>query len=435
MKITIDVNQTVGKIKPMHATGQPPLNGVGRGSYQAFHYLSEIGTPFSRLHDVGGVFGGNRYVDVPNIFRDFNADENDPASYDFAFTDTLITALYEAGIEPYYRLGVTIENHAEIKAYHIYPPADYEKWARICEHIVAHYIDGWADGYHYNLRYWEIWNEPDDGHGINGRFSMMWLGTAEDYYRLYDVTAKHLKARFPQIKVGGYGAIGFYAVTADPKSVTPNQQYYMDFFHGFIRYIKEHNTPIDFFSWHSYSWSGDALAQAKWLHETLVDYGMGDLETHLNEWNTAYHERGTAHHSAEVAAMMLGMQNQPGVDLLMIYDARMSGGTYMALFDPLTLTPFHAYYALAAFDQLYRRGTQVALTCDTDGVYAVAASDGKTCTLMLSNLSGKPQTLEIEGLDLRDARWYALDQQRLLSWSPAIKTVGSNTVILAEVRL
>ncbi len=127
MKITIDVNQTVGKIKPMHATGQPPLNGVGRGSYQAFHYLSEIGTPFSRLHDVGGVFGGNRYVDVPNIFRDFNADENDPASYDFAFTDTLITALYEAGIEPYYRLGVTIENHAEIKAYHIYPPADYEK--------------------------------------------------------------------------------------------------------------------------------------------------------------------------------------------------------------------------------------------------------------------------------------------------------------------
>ncbi len=432
MKITIDVNQKIGEIKPMHATGQPPLNGNGRAGYQAFHYLTEIGTPFSRLHDMGGVFGGNRYVDVPNIFRDFNADENDPASYDFAFTDTLITALYEAGIEPYYRLGVTIENHAEIKAYRIYPPADYGKWARICEHIIAHYIDGWADGYHYNLRYWEIWNEPDDGHGINGRHSQMWIGTAEDYYRLYDVTAKHLKKRFPQIKIGGYAAIGFYAVTADPQYVTPNHQYYMEFFHGFIRYIKEHNTPIDFFSWHSYAWAREALAQAKWLHEALVGYGFGDLETHLNEWNPAPLERGTAHHSAQVSAMMLGMQNQPGVDLLMIYDARMSGGAYMALFDPLTLKPFHAYYSLAAFNHLYKLGTQVSLGCDTDGVYAVAASNGKKHALMLSNISGRVQKLEIEGVDLTDAHWYVLDQQRLLSWSPAVKTIDNNTVVLAE---
>lgn len=88
MKITIDVNQALGKIKPMHAVGQPPLYGVGRNSFGAFHYLSEIGTPFSRLHDVDGLFGGNRYVDVPNIFRDFSVDENDPASYDFAFAET-----------------------------------------------------------------------------------------------------------------------------------------------------------------------------------------------------------------------------------------------------------------------------------------------------------------------------------------------------------
>ena len=31
----------------------------------------------------------------------------------------------------------------------------------VCKHIVMHYNDGWNDGYHYNIAYWEIWNEPD----------------------------------------------------------------------------------------------------------------------------------------------------------------------------------------------------------------------------------------------------------------------------------
>ena len=52
--------------------------------------LCDAGITYSRLHDVGGALGGNRYVDVPNIFRDFDADENDSNSYDFVFTDELI---------------------------------------------------------------------------------------------------------------------------------------------------------------------------------------------------------------------------------------------------------------------------------------------------------------------------------------------------------
>ena len=140
--ITIDLNQAVKKMKPMHGGGQPPMGGKDLTEY--FHYMTEAGIPFSRLHDVGGVFGGGRFVDIPNIFRDFDADENDPDSYDFAFTDYLLKALVEAGVEPYYRLGITIENQAYIRAYHTYPPRDPQKWARICEHIIRHYTQGWA---------------------------------------------------------------------------------------------------------------------------------------------------------------------------------------------------------------------------------------------------------------------------------------------------
>ena len=157
--IKVDTTKIVGKIKPMHGGGQPPLGGKNMTEY--FHYVTEAGIPFSRLHDVGGPFGGGRFVDVPNLFRNFDADENDPANYDFTFTDHLLKALIEANIEPYYRLGITIENQAYIKPYHTFPPKNPEKWARVCEHIIRHYNEGWADGYKLNIKYWEIWNEAD----------------------------------------------------------------------------------------------------------------------------------------------------------------------------------------------------------------------------------------------------------------------------------
>lgn len=54
------------------------------------------------------------------------------------------TNSYETHCKPIYRLGVTIENYQAVKAYRIYPPTDFAKWARICEYIIKHYNDGWG---------------------------------------------------------------------------------------------------------------------------------------------------------------------------------------------------------------------------------------------------------------------------------------------------
>lgn len=428
--IKINPSVTTGKIKPMHAVGQAPLAGLGKEHFHNFHYLTEMGAPYSRLHDVRGLFGGGVFVDIPNVFRNFDADENDPASYDFTFTDALINALIEAGVEPYYRLGVTIENQAEIKAYHINPPKDYEKWARICEHIVAHHIDGWADGFHHKITYWEIWNEPDDSNVL--RVSQMWTGTAEDYYRLYDVTAKHLRSVFGnRIKVGGYASCGFYAVCTEWRKTDARCNYYVEFFHGFLKYIKESGAPIDFFSWHSYDPTATTVLMARWVREQLDAYGFTETESHLNEWNPFSNERGTAHHSAEVAAMMLGMQNAP-IDLLVFYDARITGGQYGGLFDPMDYKPWHAYYSFVAFNHLYKLENQIALECDTEGLYAVAAKRGEKAALVISNLTGKTQTLNIEGIDLSFAHYYVIDKQRLLSWAPSADKIENNAVVMIE---
>ncbi|MBQ6327447.1 MAG: hypothetical protein IJI35_00400, partial [Kiritimatiellae bacterium] len=100
------------------------------------------------------------------------------------------TELAAAGV-PYYRLGATIEGYCEIKPYNILPPKDPAKWARICEHVIAHYNEGWADGYRWNIEYWEIWNEPEPN------WSMWFIVTKEQVFELYETAAKHLKSRFP----------------------------------------------------------------------------------------------------------------------------------------------------------------------------------------------------------------------------------------------
>ena len=67
-----------------------------------------------------------------------------------------------------------------------------KKWAVICEHIIRHYNEGWADGYKLNIKYRELWNEPDLGDAT-------WGGTKEQFFDLYVTAAKHLRECFPDI--------------------------------------------------------------------------------------------------------------------------------------------------------------------------------------------------------------------------------------------
>ena len=129
--------------------------------------------------------------------------------------------------------------------------------------------------------------------------------------------------------------------------------------------------------------------------------------------------------------MMLGMQKAP-LDVLVLYDGRLAAGKYTALFDPYNYKPWHAYYSLVAFNHLYKLTNEVQTECDTDGIYVVAASDGKKSAIVLSNVSNKESELNISGVDLEGARFHVIDQQRLLSWSPAVKTLAKNQVVLIE---
>lgn len=390
-KIKVDFSKIIGKMKPVHAVGQPPI--IGWSSDKLFHYLTEAGIPYARLHDVGGGFGGGKFVDIPNVFPDFNADPDDPASYDFTWTDPLITSLMNSKVEPYYRLGVTIENEVWRKAYRVNPPEDPEKWAKICAGVIRHYTKGWANGFEYDIKYWEIWNEPEC---TNGR-RVMWTGTWEQYLELYDVTSKLLKAEFPEIKIGGYASIGFYALKEMDSESTwcKDCQSYIDLFLQFMQYIKDHNCPMDFFSWHSYDEPKYTALYANYVAEKLKEYGYGHAEQHLNEWNCGPQNRDKACHAAATAGFLISMQNSP-VDIGMFYDARCGTSIYGGLFNPMTLRPLKSYWAFPAFNELYRRKDQVEAESDTEDLYVAAAAGDPEGAVLIVNFRNETLDLELD---------------------------------------
>ena len=405
-EVKVDFAKVVGPVKPVNGVGQPPL--VGKlADYPMFHYLKEAGIPYSRLHDVGGWLGGGLFVDIPVIFPNFDADENDPKSYRFAYTDSLLKALAKYDVEPFFRLGVTIENFVS-RGYppmNTLPPKDYAKWARICEHVIRHYTEGWADGFKMKITYWEIWNEPEN-HPKDER-NPMFRGPFSEYIKLYGVAATHLKAKFPHLKIGAYGSCGYYAGVGSDNvpaaNSTPRTQYFVDCSHKFLAAVRDNKWPLDFFSFHSYSVPTEAMRQVRFADEHLNQYGFtaATCERIFNEWlpYVKHENLGSALQAAGVAAELLALQNGP-CDVACIYDARCGVGNYSPLFNPLTYKPHKAYYAFTAFNELRKRGTAVAACTSGDkNLYVVAATGQKDAAVMLANDSDKtiPLTCDFQG--------------------------------------
>lgn len=364
--VIFNFDKSIGKIKPMHAVNNGPYpakNEQKRGNSNDYRAAR---IPYARNHDASfdAGYGGNHTVDVNFIFPNFDADVNDPQSYDFACTDRYVQNTYDVGTEVFYRLGSRIEH--EVKKYNTIPPKDFKKWAEICEHIIMHYTEGWANGFNYKLDYWEIWNEPDldVNEPINKR---CWGGTEIEFFELYKTAALHLKNRFPYLKIGGPASCGDEA-----------------WLERFLKYQSENNVPMDFVSWHWY-WTEpkDMSIKCTRVRRLMEKYGYGSAESIMNEWN---YVRGWVDEfvysieqiismkgAAFFSACMLEAQNNPDVDMLMYYDARM--GAFNGLFDYYTMRPLKGYYSFYLFANLYELGSQAYSSSDDEDVYVVGASN------------------------------------------------------------
>ena len=408
--INVDFSTSMGNIKPMNAVNNGPHGMSERGTTNFPDYAA-LEIPYARNHDASfhSAYGGEHTVDVHRIFRNFDADENDPNSYIFEPTDMYTKNTYAAGTKVFYRLGASIEHGFKFGTY---PPKDFAKWARICEHIIRHYNEGWANGFHYGIEYWEIWNEPDcrNADGSNP----CWQGTIEEFIDLYDVASKHLKACFPNIKIGG------------PAFTAP---VHGEFQLAFLRAVKERNMPFDFYSFHRYYKKPEAVAVAVDVaKESLEMFGIEKPELILNEWNyirgwlkedwyySLRAERGLKGASFIAGSMCVGQASD--LDMLMYYDARPCGMS--GLFDTETLETRKGYYAFYQFKDLRRLGTYVKIDSQNENIYACAATNGKDGAIFVTHYDDLDEApaedvcLQVTGMKAESricAEFYLLDAE------------------------
>jgi hypothetical protein len=384
--LNADFSVHTGTIRPLHGINKGPL--APGGIFDVIKEQKELGIPFTRLHDCGWP---NPYVvDHHAVFPNPNADPALPESYDFRLTDEYIDAVRKTGSEPIYRLGESIE-HSTVKRF-VHPPADMEKWADVCVGIIRHYNEGWANGFHYNIRYWEIWNEPENR-------PTMWSGNDDDYLRLYRTAALAIKKQFPTLKVGGpaLGASG---------SFIKGEFQPTDFAANFLDMCRKENVPLNFFSWHCYTADPSELAARSQAIRNLLDSkGFTETENHLNEWNylpgnkwtaldraatpvarqACYQEMAGAPGASFVVASLLELEDAP-IDVCNFYHGELGG---FGIFTEQGV-PLKAYQGLRAFQGLVETPRRVETHGAVAGKLAYAAGlsrDGREATMLVSNFS------------------------------------------------
>lgn len=403
--VTVNCAKPVGKIKPMHAVNNGPVYKFAEDQrITNLPAYKAAGIPYARTHDASfyATYGGNHTVDVDFIFPNFDADPYDPASYDFIWTDNYLRCIEVAGTKTFYRLGSRIEHGP--KKYNTLPPKDFKKWAIICEHIIRHYTEGWAHGFHMDIEYWEIWNEPDLD-GDDAADKRCWGGTEKQFFEFYDIAARHLKEKFPHLKIGGPALAG-----------------HMDWAERFLAQLK---APLDFFSWHRYSANVEKIEQRTLQTRQLLDkYGFTQTESILNEWNYVKSFRGddwlyslrmekSLKGAAFISAVMCQCQKLP-LDMLMYYDARPCGMNGMFSTD-FVCDCLKGYYPFCMFNTLYQLGTEVESEKCED-VYVCAAGEGDEAAVMVARFcveDGEPAEevcVKVDGFGPCKAEYYLLDE-------------------------
>ena len=144
----------------------------------------------------------------------------------------------EAGMKPFVELSFMPKALSDKKREGVFfyrpcvdPPADHAAWTAYVQRFLRFLLHRYGAE---EVRSWffEVWNEPD-------LQVVFFSEDRESYFRLYETTARAIKAVDPALRVGG-------PATSGSKWIAP-----------FLRWCEAHAVPVDFVTTHQYA--GEAL--------------------------------------------------------------------------------------------------------------------------------------------------------------------------------
>ena len=382
-KLTVDASKITGRYRSLQGVNGAPAPGFHkpiRFQFGGWNVPEETdATPgyrkaridLIRTHDAYGPGDIDAtFPDAPNtlidgartalsLFPNPDADPADPDSYNFGPTDKLIASIKGIGAEVIFRLGRSEGSNVEV-------PKDFDRYAEVARHIVLHYNQGWANGFHYGIRYWEVWNEPDLGR-------LFWGGTAPEYFTLYEKIARAVKKADRRALVGG-PAISRPNDTNNP---------WLD---DFLAYVRAKKLPLDFYSWHWYATDSadpqDFTRIAHNIRSRLDQHGLRKTLSMLNEWNYGLMEPlpSDLERASFITSSLIYMQHAP-IDLATLYRAD-------NVFGLKGTTPNKTGYALIALGRMKDTPHSLAASGADDrglAVQAAGTKDGRTVQVLISN--------------------------------------------------
>jgi len=153
--------------------------------------------------------------------------------HDFSGIDRVYDQLMDTGLRPVVELsfmpaalardpGQTIFSYRAI----ISPPKDWDRWAGLVRDLAAHLVQRYGRDEVMSRWAFEVWNEPN--------LDVFWSGTREEYFRLYDVSARAVKSVDPGLRVGG------------PSSAAASWVWEL------LAHLENSGAPLDFLSSHVY---------------------------------------------------------------------------------------------------------------------------------------------------------------------------------------
>ncbi len=261
----LDFSRITGRLNPAQHGSNTPAPYAHRWFFNVDEELKSLHFSYSRTHDWALINPGQRIIDTHFIFPLMHLDPKDPKNYYFRATDAAIRITQDLGTKIFYRLGTSIEQNSDQAPEHnnTLVPEDFDQYAEVLAGIVRHYTRGWADGFRYDMKYWEIWNEPELG-------TQTWCGTKEEFVRFFVTIFKRLKSEFPELKIGG------------PAFTTPTGEWQTAFLDG----CKAAGIVPDFYSYHCYTSDPEKLIQRPDVGRALLDsYGFTKTEIVINEWH------------------------------------------------------------------------------------------------------------------------------------------------------
>lgn len=265
--------------------------------------------------------------------------------YNFTYLDQVMDAYQDLSIRPFLELGFMPEKMAsgeETVFYwkgNITPPADYDKWARLVKNTLLHFMKRYGEE---EVLQWpiEVWNEPN--------LPVFWKDAdRQEYFHLYEVTAKAVKEVHPKLRVGGPAICGVDDVS---------------WLKDFLDFVKEKKLPLDFVTRHHYTSyvpercghygyielhdPEDAFSVLEKSREIVDSYEeFAGKEIHITEFNTSYIPNAPVHDTCYNAAYVAHMLSRLGN-----CHASYSYWTFGDVFEEngVPFTPFHGGFGLVA---------------------------------------------------------------------------------------